>query len=150
MTHYKNKLTHLPEQYKNNTTADGKHIGRWQSTKFLTEGESVFSFYLPTYAGVDKETGKSLWYTYQEDEKTGEKKRVTTDQYSVASADGREMQGDALPDLYGGFNTSLRCYGIDCSKRGLPRTPVRTSRVSSTATSIWPAHQAASSLTRHT
>ena len=115
MTHYKNKLTHLPEQYKNNTTADGKHIGRWQSTKFLTEGESVFSFYLPTYAGVDKETGKSLWYTYQEDEKTGEKKRVTTDQYSVASADGREMQGDALPDLYGGFNTSLRCYGIDFS-----------------------------------
>lgn len=27
MTHYKNKVTHLPEQFKNNTTADGKHVG---------------------------------------------------------------------------------------------------------------------------
>ena len=115
MTHYKNKLVKLPEQYKNNVTADGKHVGRQQSTKFLTEGESVFSFYIPTYAGVDQETGKSLWYTYKTDEATGEKTRITTDQYSVASQDGREMHGDALPDLYGGFNTSLRFYGVDFS-----------------------------------
>ena len=115
MTHYKNKLVKLPVQYKNNTTADGKHVGRQQSTKFLTEGESVFSFYLPTYAGVDQETGKSMWYTYQTDEATGEKKRITTTDYSVASQEGREMQGDALPDLYGGFNTSLRFYGVDFS-----------------------------------
>ena len=115
MTHYKNKLVKLPEQYKNNVTADGKHIGRQQDTKFLTEGESVFSFYIPTYAGVDQETGKSLWYTYQTNEATGEKQRITTDQFSVASQDGREMHGDALPDLYGGFNTSLRFYGVDFS-----------------------------------
>ena len=114
MTHYKNKVTHLPEQFKNNTTADGKHVGRWQSTKFLTEGESVFSFYVPTYAGVDPETGKSLWYTYKTDD-AGNKERIKTDDYSVASQEGREMHGDALPDVYGGFGTSLRFHGVDFS-----------------------------------
>ena len=114
MTHYKNKVTHLPEQFKNNTTADGKHVGRWQSTKFLTEGESVFSFYVPTYAGVDPETGKSLWYTYKTDD-AGNKERIKTSDYSAASQEGREMHGDALPDVYGGFGTSLRFYGVDFS-----------------------------------
>ena len=114
MTHYKNKVTHLPEQLKNNTTADGKHVGRWQDTKFLTEGESVFSFYVPTYAGVDPETGKSLWYTYKTDD-AGNKERIKTSDYSVASQEGREMRGDALPDVYGGFGTSLRFYGVDFS-----------------------------------
>lgn len=115
MTHYKNKLVKLPDQYKNNTTSDGKYVGRISGSYFLTEGESVFSFYMPTYAGVDPTTGKSLWYTYTTDEATGEMKRTTTDQYSVASENGREMHGDALPDLYGGFNTSLRAYGLDLS-----------------------------------
>lgn len=115
MTHYKNKLVKLPDQYKNNTTSDGKHVGRISGSYFLTEGESVFSFYLPTYAGVDPTTGKSLWYTYTTDEATGEKTRTTTDLYSEASENGREMHGDALPDLYGGFNTSLRAYGLDLS-----------------------------------
>ena len=114
MTHYKNKVTHLPEQFKNNTTADGKHVGRWQDTQFLTEGESVFSFYVPTYAGVDPETGKSLWYTYKTDD-AGNKERIKTSDYSVASQEGREMHGDALPDVYGGFGTSLRFYGVDFS-----------------------------------
>lgn len=114
MTHYKNKVTHLPDQFKNNTTSDGKYKGHLQGSKFLTEGESVFSFYLPTYAGVDGDTGKSQWYTYQTNDK-GETERVTTTDYSVASQNGREMHGDALPDLYGGFNTSLRFYGVDFS-----------------------------------
>ena len=115
MTHYKNKLVKLPEQYKNNTTSDGKHIGRISGSNFLTEGESVFSFYLPTYAGVDPTTGESLWYTYTTNAETGEKTRVKTSNYSDASQNGRELQGDALPDLYGGFNTSLHAYGFDLS-----------------------------------
>ncbi|MCM1150661.1 MAG: TonB-dependent receptor [Alistipes sp.] len=112
MTHYKNKLVKLPEQYKNNTSTDGK-AGRQSGSRFYTEGQSVFSFYMPTYAGVS-ESGKSQWYTYETDE-NGNVKRVTTEDYSTASAEGREMQGDALPDLYGGFSTSLRFYGVDFS-----------------------------------
>lgn len=115
MTHYRNELTNLPEQYKNNTTADGKLKGRQSGTKFLAEGHSIYQFYIPTYAGVDSDTGKSLWYTYKTDAQTGEKTRVTTDQYSVASTNGRELHGDATPDLYGGFSTSLNFYGVDLS-----------------------------------
>ena len=114
MTHYKNELVKLPEQYKNNITSDGKLVGRQSGSKFLAEGHSIYEFYLPTYAGVDETTGKALWYTYETAE-DGTKTRTTTDQYNVASQNGRELQGDALPDLYGGFNTSLRAYGFDLS-----------------------------------
>ena len=114
MTHYKNELVKLPDQYKNNITSDGKLIGRQSGTKFLAEGHSIYEFYLPTYAGVDSKTGKSLWYTYKT-EKDGTKTRTTTDLYSDASANGRELHGNSLPDVYGGFNTSLQAYGFDLS-----------------------------------
>lgn len=108
MTHYKNKLTRLPEEYKSVTTADGKYKGYISGSYFRSEGKSYFSYYLPTYAGVG-ENGESLWYTYKDG------KRVTTDQYTDAYNNGREMQGDALPDLYGGFGSSVRFYGVDLS-----------------------------------
>ena len=114
MTHYKNKIVKLPEQYKNNTTADGQYVGRQNGSRFYSEGKSFFEFYMPTYAGVNPETGLSQWYTYQTNE-GGVKERVITEDYSTASANGREFQGDALPDLYGGFGTSLRAYGVDFS-----------------------------------
>ncbi len=107
-------MVKLPEQYKNHTTADGQSIGRQSGSRFYSEGKSIYEFYMPSYAGVNPETGKSMWYTYQTNE-DGVKERVTTEDYSVASANGREFQGDALADLYGGFNTSLRCYGLDFS-----------------------------------
>ena len=56
-----------------------------------------------------------MWYVYQENEGTGELERVTTTNYSEASANGREIQGDAIPDLYGGFGTSLSWKGLDFS-----------------------------------
>lgn len=33
----------------------------------------------------------------------------------MASANGRELHGDALADVYGGFSTSLQAYGLDLS-----------------------------------
>ena len=128
-THYKNELVKLPEQYKNNTTADGKHVGRISGNNFLTEGKSIYSFYLPTYAGVDK-NGQSMWYTYKERELLDANEqpvkdadgntvmhtvREKTTNYSDALSNGREMHGDALPDLYGGFGTSLNYRGLDFS-----------------------------------
>ncbi|MCM1301030.1 MAG: SusC/RagA family TonB-linked outer membrane protein [Alistipes senegalensis] len=114
MTHYKNALVKLPEQYKNHTTADGKNVGRQSGNRFYSEGKSVYEFYLPSYAGVNPETGRSRWYIYETNEE-GVKERVMTEDYSKASSDGREFQGDGLADVYGGFNTSLRCYGLDFS-----------------------------------
>jgi hypothetical protein len=110
LTHYKNKITRLPDQYKNNTTDDGKLKGYNAGSKFLAEGLPFYSVYAPTYAGVDPETGKATWYMYNK-----EGQRVTTDIYSNASQGGREIQGDATPDVYGGFNTSFLFYGVDVS-----------------------------------
>ena len=113
LTHYKNKITRLPDQYKQNETSDGKVKGYDNGSNFLAEGHSVYSLYYPTYAGVNEE-GKSTWYIYKEDE-NGNKVRTTTDKYADAKQYGREIQGDSTPDLYGGFNTSFTFYGVDIS-----------------------------------
>ena len=114
MTHFQNKLTYLPDEYKNNTTHDGKLKGRQLVDRFLAEGESIYTFYLPTYAGPDKDTGVSTWYYYEKDA-DGNKVRKTTTDYTVANDAGCELQGKATPDLYGGFNTTLSFYGVDIS-----------------------------------
>ena len=115
MTHYRNKLLSLPDNYKTNTTSDGKMTGLIDGNYFRSEGSSFFTFYLPTYAGVDEATGESMWYVYQENPESGKLERTTTKSYSAANANGREVQGDATPDLYGGFGTSLSWKGLDFS-----------------------------------
>jgi hypothetical protein len=59
------------------------------------------------YAGVDPESGKGLYY-YLDENGTMQ----TTDVFS--DADQFEC-GSVLPDVYGGFGTSLRVYGFDLS-----------------------------------
>ena len=113
MTHYKNKVLSLPDQYKENTTSDGKVKGYDYGSAFLAEGYSVNTLYYPTYAGVN-EKGEATWYTYKTDS-NGNKSRVVTTNYSDASENGREIQGDTTPKLYGGFNTALQFYGVDVS-----------------------------------
>ena len=112
-TYYRNKVTSLPEQYKQHTTHDGKIKGYHSGSSFLAEGESMMQWYIPTYAGVN-ENGESTWYAYETLE-DGTKKRYVTNDYNVANQYGRELQGDATPDFYGGFNTSLSFYGVDLS-----------------------------------
>ena len=121
LTHYKNKVTRLPDQYKENTTSDGKVNGYDYGTTFLAEGYSVYEMYMPTYAGVN-ELGEATWYTYQTDEngqyitdKKGNRNRIVTTDYNHAYQFGRELQGDPTPKVYGGFNTALQFYGVDVS-----------------------------------
>ena len=131
MTHYKNEIVALPDQYKQTTSCDGSRVGRYSGNKFLAEGTSMYEFYMPTFAGVN-ENGKSTWYYWKDvvvgqeekvDPETGEKtmvdimgkERDITDQYGVASEKGLEFQGDALADIYGGFGTSLQWKGLDFS-----------------------------------
>ena len=109
MTHYRNKVTRLPDQYKEHTTHDGKIKGYQSGSSFLAEGQSMMQFYIPTYAGVN-ENGEATWYAYDEN-----KNRYVTTDYNVANTKGRELQGDNTPDVYGGFNTSLQFYGVDVS-----------------------------------
>ena len=112
-TYYRNKITRLPDQYKEKTTHDGKLKGYHSGSSFLAEGESMMQWYIPTYAGVN-ENGEATWYAYETLE-DGSKKRYVTNDYNVANQYGRELQGDATPDFYGGFNTSLSFYGVDLS-----------------------------------
>ena len=134
MTHYKNKVISLPDQYKTQPTADGNWMGRINGNRFLAEGMSYYEYYIPTYAGVNEE-GKSTWYYYEDimadkldengkvmkdedgnviQESIGKERKITDD-WSKANSAGKELQGDGLADLYGGFGTSLEWKGLDFS-----------------------------------
>lgn len=120
-----NEVTKLPEERKTQWTGDGQHNGYRSGNFFYTEGESRYSYYTKSYAGVDPETGESLWYKYQYKQKedgTGNELDAngnpivesvgTTKTYSEADY---FIVGDVLPDVYGGFGTSISWQGIDFS-----------------------------------
>lgn len=100
-THYKNEVTELATEVKSNTTADG-YSGYSSSYSFVGEGLPLNSWYLKKYAGVD-EDGQSMWYTSD---------GKTTTSYSDAET---FICGDAIPDIFGGFGTTLEAYGFDLS-----------------------------------
>ncbi len=101
-THYKNTVISLPPE-----KANGYATGNY----YWSEGGSRYDWYIPSYAGVDQETGMALWYRDVRDAE-GNITRTTTDTYSYAT---KYNHGSALPDLYGGFGTSFECYGFDFS-----------------------------------
>ncbi len=116
MTHMKNKITRLPDQFRNTNISkatgtqtfdlneDG-YRGYISGAYYYGEGLSLYSFYMPHYAGVDPDTGEARFY-YQNDK--GE--RATTTEWSKADY---YLSGNAIPDLYGGFGTSVSFYGVD-------------------------------------
>ncbi|SOC80937.1 TonB-linked outer membrane protein, SusC/RagA family [Salinimicrobium sediminis] len=67
-----------------------------QDPLIIKEGESIYSFYLRDYAGVDPETGMAQYHVLEDGNRTGD---LTTD----AQAAGFGIFGDALQDLQGGF-----------------------------------------------
>ena len=106
-THMKNRITMLPEE-RRNTVVEG-YEGYVSGTTFYGEGLPIYTFYLPKYAGVSDE-GKSMWY--MDEEKDGKTERTTTTDYAKAS---KYLCGNPIPDLYGGFGTSLSFFGFDFS-----------------------------------
>lgn len=78
--------------------------------RILREGQSVYNYYLPEYAGVDPETGAALYWAL--DDNGVEYK---TDNYDIAYDTDRKMTGNTMPTFYGGFGTSLQAYGFDVS-----------------------------------
>ena len=110
MTHLRNKVTMLPPE-RRNKQVDG-YYGYTDGDKFYGEGLSMYTFYTKKYAGVSDE-GKSMWYMDEVDKDnnpTG--RRITTTEYADASD---YLCGNPIPDLYGGFGTSLNFYGFDFS-----------------------------------
>jgi TonB-linked SusC/RagA family outer membrane protein len=66
-------------------------------------GKPIYQFYMKEYAGVDPETGLALFYLNE----TGDE---TTTDYTKAA---KRYVGDANPDFFGSFSTSLDAYGFD-------------------------------------
>ena len=99
MTHYKNKITDLADNVKENGIKTGSYIYKI--------GGSLYQSYLKTYAGVDVETGQALYYV---DPEKGDYS-TTTDYAKAQQAD----QGSTLAKVYGGFGTTLNYKGFDFS-----------------------------------
>lgn len=95
MTHYKNKITELPQQ----EIISG--------TKKLMVGRSIYDFWLREWAGIDPATGLPLWYINNAD---GTK--ATTGNYSAAT---QYYTGSSLPDVYGGFTNTFSYKGFSLS-----------------------------------
>ncbi len=116
LTHYRNKISKLSGRSKS-MTVDGVK-GYSSGNFFFGEGEPIYTFRMPTFAGIDPETGKPTWWHTQHlyDEQGVETgtEQVRVDNISqLVAADDYHLQGTALPDLYGGFGVNATIYGFD-------------------------------------
>ncbi len=107
LTWYKNRISRLPDVSKR-IKVDGVE-GYSDGNYFYGEGESMYTFYMPKYAGVG-EDGQALYYTDAVD-KEG-KPLVASSDYSIAT---QHLCGTALAPVYGGFTTNFEYKGFDLS-----------------------------------
>jgi len=123
-----NKILKLDEEKKTTKVYDHEgnaYRGYASGSNFIAEGVSMYSWYLKDFAGVDPETGESLWYknVYQKDAAGNEildeeGKKIwagveTTSTY--ADADYYVTKEKGLAPFYGGFGTSIEAFGFDLS-----------------------------------
>lgn len=106
-----NKITKLPPERITQTVNGFPSSNYW-----IGEGLPMYTWYLPQFAGVDSDTGESLWYKTPLDKEDPKKQpvgeRETTKDYSQAT---RYALGSAQPDAYGGFGFNFYFYGFDLS-----------------------------------
>jgi len=116
-TTLQNRITMLHPDKKTSTVYDAQgkeHKGYSTGSFFIAEDLPLYTWRYKEYAGVDPETGESLWYKDELDKdgkRTG--KRITTKEWS--DGDYYVNNKTSIPDLYGGFGTSLEFYGFDFS-----------------------------------
>ncbi len=96
-TSVQNEVTRLP---RNPDT--GEEIGIVGGRTIVTEGEPVYAWDVPTWAGVNPDTGAPLWYISG----TGGE---TTSNYADAE---RTVHGSAIPTFYGGLTNRFDFKGI--------------------------------------
>ena len=114
LTHLKNRITKLHEDKKTSDLYDiqgNKFNGYNNNGAFVSEGLPLYTFREKEFAGVDPETGMSMWYknTFDDDKNwTGVE---TTTKY--ADADYYVTHHSSIPDVYGGLGTSIYAYGFD-------------------------------------
>ena len=120
LTWVKNKVLSLPESRKDYQV--NGHWGFINGNTFLAEGLPLNTLYIYDYAGVKQDTGESQWWHLEKtyDEETGKEiKRewVKTTNYGDISSDpdSKKLFDSTMPDVFGGFTTTLYAYGFDLS-----------------------------------
>ncbi|MBR4131301.1 MAG: TonB-dependent receptor [Bacteroidaceae bacterium] len=114
----KNRITKLADDKKVSKVygTDGKvHEGYADPDYnfYITEGQSIYSWYFRDFAGVDPEDGQSMWYKNTFDADGNWTGRETTKKYS--EADYYMLGKSTVPPVYGGFGTTVEAYGFDFS-----------------------------------
>ncbi|WP_316250685.1 SusC/RagA family TonB-linked outer membrane protein [Parabacteroides acidifaciens] len=109
LTHYKNKVTYLPEERKT-MTASGVQ-GYSSGNYYYGEGIPLYTYRMPQFAGLN-ENGEALYYKDITDNNGNITGHETT---TSASGATYYLCGTALPDVYGGFGTALSFKGFDLS-----------------------------------
>ena len=107
LTAYTNEITRLNEDNRYNTLGGG-HPGYTSGSYYYGEGLPMYTWRLKKYAGVS-EDGQSMWYIHDSEGNL----TTTTNPTEITSDDDYFNCGTALPDFYGGFNTSVSAYGFD-------------------------------------
>jgi TonB-linked SusC/RagA family outer membrane protein len=104
-THYKNKITKLPDQQKANGLVSGLFV--------LAEGGDRYTYYLKEFAGVNPENGDALWYknTVNPVTKQVEKTVTNNDKEATFYNTGKS----AIPKVYGGFGTDITYKRVNLS-----------------------------------
>ena len=100
-THYTNTITRVPSDYPEG----GKQVGTW----WREEGHPLYEYYLYEWRGVDPQTGLPQYFGGVDDE--GKDIIVNTTENAKYIKTGKTP----IPDLYGGFGTTLRWRGWDAS-----------------------------------
>ena len=113
LSHYKNEILELDPSVS--------EYGIKGSYRIYQEGGSLYNAYLRKFAGVDRETGKGLYYQEIKYDAKGNvvtgnefdhSEVVITDDFSKAT---QFDCGSTLPDLFGGFGTTIRFRDFDFS-----------------------------------
>lgn len=97
-----NRIDYIPKA-KAGLTMDG-HRGYTDGTFFYGEGLPMYTFYTKRFMGVN-ENGESLFLKKNDD--------GTTENTTVYSDGSYFLCGNAMPKLFGGFNTSVNFKGVD-------------------------------------
>lgn len=106
LTAYSNKILRLNDDNKYNVL-DG-HAGYTSGSYFYGEGLPMYTWRLRKYAGVSDD-GQSMWYMHDADGNL----TTTTNPTEITKDIDFFNCGTALPDFFGGFNTSLNFRGFD-------------------------------------
>lgn len=103
-SHFKNEVKELP------AGDELRGVFKW------SEGQSRFDYWLPTWAGIDPDTGDNTWFINTFDTEgnvTGQE--VSNNWNLVNRQENFAYQGTSIPDVYGAITNSFKYKGFDLS-----------------------------------